>query len=116
MKRAAHTFAYVVPRLSFSTVAAFLLRVPNSSCQMMFADDVVLFAREKYLLQLALKQWRPSRKEEYKCQEYLNRTPLGSVQMQGHIIQVSGKILQSGGNVNAEVNKPFNKIAIQATA
>ena len=34
-------------------------------CQMIFADDVVLFAREKDLLEMELEQWgTPGRKEE----------------------------------------------------
>ena len=56
---------------------------------MMFADDVVLCAREKYVLELELEQWREAlekrgvkvsrAKTEYMC---LNGTPLGSVKMQ----------------------------------
>ena len=68
---------------------------------MMFADDVVLCAREKDVLELELEQWREAlekrgmkvsrAKPEYMC---LNGTPLGSVMMQaatGHLIQISGK-------------------------
>ena len=57
--------------------------------QMMFADDVVLCAREKDVLELELEQWREAlekrgvnvsrAKPEYMR---LNRTPLGSVKMQ----------------------------------
>ena len=72
--------------------------------QMMFADDVMLFAREKDVLELELEQWREAlekrgmkvsrAKTECMC---LNGTPLGSVKMQsaqlhtGHQIQISGK-------------------------
>ena len=55
----------------------------------MFADDVVLCAREKDLLDLELEQWREAlekrgmkvsrAKTEYMC---LNGTPSGSVNMQ----------------------------------
>ena len=57
--------------------------------QMMFADDVVLCAREKDELELELEQWREAlekigmkvsrAKTEYMC---LNGTPLASVHMQ----------------------------------
>ena len=57
--------------------------------QMMFADDVVLCAREKDELELELEQWREAlekrgmkvsrAKTEYMC---LNGTPLASVDMQ----------------------------------
>ena len=57
--------------------------------QMMFADDVVVCAREKDVLELELKQWREAlgkrgmkvsrAKTEYMC---LNGMPLGSVKMQ----------------------------------
>ena len=57
--------------------------------QMMFADDVVPCAREKYVLALELEQWREAlekrgmkvsrAKTEYM---YMNGTPLGSVKMQ----------------------------------
>ena len=56
---------------------------------MMFADDVVLCAREKYVLELELEQWREAlekrgvnvsrAKTEYMC---LNGMQLGSVKMQ----------------------------------
>ena len=56
---------------------------------MMFADDVVLCAREKYVLVLELEQWREAldkrgmkvsrANKEYMC---LNGTPLESVKMQ----------------------------------
>ena len=56
--------------------------------QMMFADNVVLCAKEKYVLELELEQWmgalgkigmKVSRaKTQYIC---LNGTPLGSVKM-----------------------------------
>ena len=57
--------------------------------QMMLADDVVLCAREKDVLDLELEQWREAlekrimkvsrAKTEYMC---LNGTPLGSVKKQ----------------------------------
>ena len=60
----------------------------KASWQMMFADDVVLCAREKDVLELELEQWREAlekrgmkvsrAKTEYMC---LNGTPLGSVHM-----------------------------------
>ena len=67
--------------------------------QMMFADDVVLCAREKYVLELELEQWREAlekrgvkvsrAKPENMC---LNGTPLGSVKMQSaklaHVIEL----------------------------
>ena len=56
---------------------------------MMFADDVVLCAREKDVLELELEQWVEAlekrgmkvfrAKTEYMC---LNGTPLGNVKMQ----------------------------------
>ena len=56
---------------------------------MMFADDVVLCARGKYVLELELEQWREAlekrgvkvsrAKTEYMC---LNGMQLGSVKMQ----------------------------------
>ena len=84
----------------------------------MFADDVVLCAREKYLLELELEQWTEAlekrgmkvsrKKTEYIC---LNGTPLGSVKMHSaQLPQVTefkylGSTLQSDGDINAEVNK-----------
>ena len=86
--------------------------------QMMFADDVVLCAREKYVVDMELEQWREAwekrgmgvsrAKTEYKC---LNGTPLGSVKVQSdQLPQVTeitylGCTLQSDGDMNAEVNK-----------
>ena len=56
---------------------------------MMFADDMVLYAREKDVLELELEQWREAMgkrgmkvsraKTEYM---FLNGTPLGSVHIQ----------------------------------
>ena len=58
---------------------------------MMFADDVVLCAREKDVLERELEQWREAlenigmkvsrAKAEYMC---LNGTPLGSANMESH--------------------------------
>ena len=86
--------------------------------QMMFADEVVLCAREKYVLELDLEQWmeafekrgmKVSRaKIEYMC---LIGTPLGSVKMQSaQLPQVSefkylGSTLQSDGDMSTEINK-----------
>ena len=85
---------------------------------MMFADDVVLCAREKDVLELELEQWREDlykrimkmswAKTEYIC---LNGTPLGSVHMQSaQLPQVTefkclGSTMQSNGGMNAETNK-----------
>ena len=59
--------------------------------QMMFADDVVLWPKEKYVLESELEQWRAAfekrgmkvlrAKTEYMC---LNGTPLKSVKMESH--------------------------------
>ena len=86
--------------------------------QMMFADDVVLCAREKDLLELELEQWREAlekrgmkvsrAKTEYMC---LNGTPLGSVKIQSaQLPQVTefkylGSTLQSDGDMTTEINK-----------
>ena len=68
--------------------------------QMMFADDVVLCAREKDLLELELEPRREAlekrgikvsrAKTEYMC---LNETPLGAIclAVTGHRIQISRK-------------------------
>ena len=85
---------------------------------MMFADDVVLCAREKRVLELELEQWREAlekrgmkvsrAKTEYMC---LNRTPLGSVKMQSaklpHVTEFKylGSTLQSDGDMSTEVSK-----------
>ena len=85
---------------------------------MMFADDVVLCAMEKYVLELELEQWREALEErgmkvsraktEYMC---LNGTPLGSVKMQSaQLPQVTefkymGSTLQSDGDASTEMNK-----------
>ena len=86
--------------------------------QMMFADDVVLCTKEKYVQDLELEQWREAlekrgmkvsrAKTECMC---LNGTPLGSVKMQSdQLPQVTefkylGSTLQSDGDMNTEVNK-----------
>ena len=86
--------------------------------QMMFADDVVLCAREKDVLELELEQWREAlekrgmkvsrAKTEYMC---LNGTPLGSVKMQSaQLKQVTefkylGSTVQSDGDMTTEINK-----------
>ena len=83
--------------------------------QMMFADDVVLCAREKDVLEL---EWREAlgkrgmkvsrAKTEYMC---LNGTPLGSVKMQSaQLPQVTefkylGCTLQSDGDMSTEISK-----------
>ena len=90
----------------------------EAAWQMMFEDDVVLCAREKYVLELELEQWRealekrvmkmPSAKTEYMC---LDGTPLGSVNMQSaQLPQVTefkylGSTLQSDGDMTSEINK-----------
>ena len=84
----------------------------------MFADDVVLCAREKDVLELELEQWREASKKrgmkvlraktEYMC---LNGTPLGSVHMKSaQLPQVTefkylGSTLQSDGGMSTEINK-----------
>ena len=86
--------------------------------QMMFADDVVLCARDKDVLELELEQWRKAlekrgmkvsmAKTECMC---LNGTPLGSVLMQSaQLPQVTeikylGSTLQSDGGMSTEINK-----------
>ena len=85
---------------------------------MMFADDVVLCARDKDVLELELEQWREAlekrgmkvsrAKTEYMC---LNGTPLGSVHMQSaQLPQVTefkylGSTLHSDGGMSTEINK-----------
>ena len=85
---------------------------------MMFADDVVLCAREKDMLELKLEQWREAlekrgmkvsgAKTEYMC---LNGTPLGRVHMQSaQLPQVPefkylGSTLQSDGAMSSQINK-----------
>ena len=84
--------------------------------QMMFADDVVLCAREKYVLELELEQWEEAlekrvmkvsrAKTEYM---WLNGMPLGSVKMQSaQLPQVTefkymGSTLQSDGDTNTDI-------------
>ena len=84
----------------------------------MFADDVVLCAMVKGVLEMELEQWREAferigmkvsrAKTEYMC---LNGTPLGSVKMQSaRLPQVTelrylGSTLLSDGDMNAEVKK-----------
>ena len=84
----------------------------------MFADDVVLCAREKEYLELELDQWREAlekrgmkvsrAKTEYMC---LNGTPLGSVNIQSsQLPQVTefkylGSTLLSDGGTNTEITK-----------
>ena len=86
--------------------------------QMIFADDVVLCAREKDVLELELEQWREAlekrgmkvsrAKPEYMC---LNGTPLGSVMMQSaklpQVIEFKylGNTLHSDGDMGTEINK-----------
>ena len=83
---------------------------------MIFADDVVLCAREKDELELELEQWREAlekigmkvsrAKTEFMC---LNGTPLGSVNMQSaQLPQVTefkylGSTLQSDGGTSTEI-------------
>ena len=90
----------------------------EASWQMMFADDVVLCAREKDVLELELEQWREAlekrgmkvsiAKTAYMC---LNGTPLGSVKMQSaqlpHVIEFKYLVssLQSDGDISREINK-----------
>ena len=85
---------------------------------MMFADDVVLCAREKDVLELELEQWREAlekrgmkvtiAKTEYMC---LNGTPLRSVKMQSaQLPRVTefkhmGSTLQGDGDMSTEINK-----------
>ena len=86
--------------------------------QMMFADDVVLCAREKDELELELEQWREALEKrgikvsrantEYMC---LYGTPLASFDMQSdQLPQVTefkylGSTLQSDGGMSAEITK-----------
>ena len=84
----------------------------------MFADDVVLCAREKDVLELEMEQWREAlgkrgmqvsrANTEYMC---LYGTPLGSVHMQSaqlpQVIECRylGSTLQSDGGINKKINK-----------
>ena len=86
--------------------------------QMLFADDVVLCAREKYVLEMELEQWREAlekrgmkvsrAKTGYMC---LHGTPLGSVKMQSaqlpQIIEFKylGSTPYCHGEMSTEVNK-----------
>ena len=84
---------------------------------MMFADDVVLCAREKDVLALELEQWKEALEKrvtkvsrattEYMC---LNGMTLGSVKMQSAQIQVTefkylGSTLQSDGDTSTDIYK-----------
>ena len=85
---------------------------------MMFADDVVLCATEKDILELELEQWSEAMEKrgvevsraqtEYMC---LNGRPLVIVHMQSaQLSQVTefkhlGSTLQSDGDTNSEINK-----------
>ena len=85
---------------------------------MMFADDVVLCAREKDELELELEQWREAlekrgmkvsrAKTDYMC---INGTPLGSVNMKSaQLPQVTefkylGSTLQRNGGTSTELTK-----------
>ena len=91
---------------------------PEAPWQMMFADDVVLCAREKEDREVQLEQWREAlekrgmkmsrAKTQYTC---LNGTPPASVMMQtAQLPQVTelkylGSTLQSDGGANKEVSK-----------
>ena len=86
--------------------------------QMMFADDMVLCARQKDVLELELGQWRDAldkrgvkvsrAKPEYMC---LNGMALGSVKMQSaklpQVIEFKylGNTLHSDGDMSTEINK-----------
>ncbi|XP_047471559.1 uncharacterized protein LOC125026998 [Penaeus chinensis] len=86
--------------------------------QMMFADDVVLCAREKGVLEDNLEQWRDALEErgikksrsktEYMC---LNGLSLGSVNLQDSQLPVTdnfkylGSTIQSGGGTKVEVTR-----------
>ena len=85
---------------------------------MMFADDVVLFAKEKDVLELELELWREAlEKREMKVSRAntecmcLNGTPLGSINMQSaqrpHATEFKylGSTLQSNGDMSTEINK-----------
>ena len=92
--------------------------IKEAAWQMMFADDVVLCAREKDVLELELDQWREVLEKrgmevsrattEYMC---LNGTPSESVKMQSdQLPQVTefkylGSTLQNDGDMSSEVNK-----------
>ena len=84
--------------------------------QMMFADIVVQCAREKYVLELELEQWREAlEKRGMKVSrartQCLNGTPLGNVHMQSaqlpHVTKFKylGSTLQSDGDMSTEINK-----------
>ena len=84
----------------------------NAPWQMMLADDVVLCAREKCVLERQLEQWREAlekrgmkvsrAKTEYIC---LNGTPVGSVKMQSAQLPQAidfkylGSTLQNDGDI-----------------
>ena len=86
--------------------------------EIMFADDVVLCAREKEVLELEMEQWSEALEKrgmkvsrantEYIC---LNGTPLGSVKMQSaQLPQVTefknlGSTQQRDGDMTTEINK-----------
>ena len=90
---------------------------------MMFADDVVLCARGKDVLELELEQWREALKKrgmkvsrektEYMC---LNGTPLVSVKMQSaQLTQVTkfkyrGSTLQSDGDTSTDIYTRGNSV------
>ena len=85
---------------------------------MMFADDVVLCEREKYVLELELEQWNEAlgtivmkvsrAKTEYMC---LNGIPLGRVKMQSaQLPQVTefkylGSTRQRDGDTSTDIYK-----------
>ena len=81
---------------------------------MMFADDVVLCAREKGVLELEMEQWREAlEKRGVKDVKSMckNGTPLGSVEMRSaQLPQVTefkylGSTLQRDEDMHADVNK-----------
>ena len=85
---------------------------------MVFAGDVVMYAREKYVIELELEQWRDAlekrgmkvsrAKTEYMI---LNGTSLGSVKMQSDQLPQLTELkylrstLQSDVDMNAEINR-----------
>ena len=85
--------------------------------QMMFADDVVLCARETYVLELELEKWREALEKRMKLSRAktvymcLNGTPSASVNMQSaQLLQVTefkylGSTLQSDGDMSTEINQ-----------
>ena len=121
-------FAVEVGLHQGSTLSPFLFSIMMDSLtenirkkapwQMMFADDLVLCASEKDMLELELEQWREAlekrgmkvsrAKRKNMC---LNGTPLGSVHMQSaQLPQVTefkylGSTLQSDGGMSTEINK-----------